>query len=165
MAPSHSCPEWRNTLVGLQMSVPQHWWLGMSGNNLHQGSIDSFLEDQNLWLLKMDDINEQELYHIRWDAVLKYVDVEAGTFAAYRLPAVPVPLPADEAEIARKKYVRTTAEEWTKIDGNNGRPVAPIPYTNGDEAFSLNMTPKEIEGMKDASGNIRFHKVMQHLLP
>ena len=69
------------------------------------------------------------------------------------------------AEIAGKKYVQTTAEEWTKIDCNNGRDVAPIPYIDGDEAFSLNITPAEIEGMKDTSGDIRFHKVMEHLLP
>ena len=117
MAPAHSrpiCPELGNTLVGLQMSVPQHWWLGMSGNNLHQSSIDSFLEDQNLWLLKMDDINEQELYHLQWDALLAYTDVEAGTFATYRLPTVPVPPPSSAKEIGGKKYVQTTSEEWTK---------------------------------------------------
>ena len=68
MAPAHSrpiCPEWGNTLVGMRMSVPQHWWLCMSGNNLHQGSIESFLEDQNLLTLKMDDINEEGSYPIQ----------------------------------------------------------------------------------------------------
>ena len=59
----------------------------------------------------MDDINEQELYPLQWDALLAYADVEAGTFAAYRLPAVPVPPPVDAAEIGGKKYVQMTAEE------------------------------------------------------
>ena len=73
MAMAHSrpiYPEWGNTLVGMQMSVLQHWWLSMSGNNLHQDSIESFLEDQNLWLLKMDDINEEVSYPILWYSVL-----------------------------------------------------------------------------------------------
>ena len=86
-------------------------------------------------------------------------------FAAHQLPAVPTLSPADVTEIDRKKYVWTTSEEWTKIDGNNGHPVAPIPYTNGNEEFSFNMTPAEIEAMKDTLGDIRFHKVMEHLLP
>ena len=59
----------------------------------------------------MDNINGTELYPIRWDAVLKYADIEAGTYAAYCLPAVPVPPPADEAEVAGKKYIQTKAEE------------------------------------------------------
>ena len=49
--------------------------------------------------------------------------------------------------------------------GTNGRPVALIPYTDGNEEFSHNITAAEIEGMKDTSGDIRFHKVMEHLLP
>ena len=43
--------------------------------------------------------------------------------------------------------------------------VNPIPYTDGNEEFSLNITPAEIEAMKDASGDIRFCKLMEHLLP
>ena len=61
--------------------------------------------------VKMDDINEQELYHIRWDVVLKCSDAEASIFATYHLPAVPIPPLADEAEIPGKKYVQTKAEK------------------------------------------------------
>ena len=105
------------------------------------------------------------MYPIRSDAVLKYTGIEAGTFSTYCLPAFPIPPPANEAEIARKKYVQTKAEEWTKVNDNNGRPVDPIPYTNGNEEFFLNITPAEIEGMKDISVDIHFHKVIKHLLP
>ena len=48
--------------------------------------------------------------------LLKYADVEAGTFAAYRLPDVPVPPLADKVEIAGKKYVKTKAEEQIKVN-------------------------------------------------
>ena len=40
-----------------------------------------------------------------------------------------------------------------------------MPYMDSNEEFSLNITPTEIETMKDASGDIHFHKVMEHLLP
>ena len=97
--------------------------------------------------------------------MLKYTNIEASTFAAYCLPAVPVPPLADETEISGKKNIRTKAEEWTKVDDNNGLPVVPIPYTDGNEDVSLNITAAEIKGMKDASGDIRFHKVIEYLLP
>ena len=54
----------------------------------------------------MDDINEETMYPIRWDTVIKYANVEAdGIFTGYCLPVVPVPPPTDEVEIAGKKYV------------------------------------------------------------
>ena len=46
-----------------------------------------------------------------------------------------------------------------------GRNVDPLPYTGGNEQFTLNITPEEIRGLKDGSGEIRFHKVMEFLLP
>ena len=59
--------------------------------------------------MKMYNINEEALYPMRWDAVLKYADVQAGTFAAYQLPAVvpvpPPPPPTNQTKIAEKKYV------------------------------------------------------------
>ena len=108
MTPAHSqhiCPEWENWLVSWQMSVPQQWCLIMLGSNLHQDFIELFLEDKIYGLLKMDDFDEETMYPVQWDAVLKYTDIEAGTFASYRLPAVSIHPPADETEIAGKKYV------------------------------------------------------------
>ena len=40
-------PEWAETLVGLRMSVPNHWWKDHRGNKLHQGLIVLFLENTN----------------------------------------------------------------------------------------------------------------------
>ena len=55
----------------------------MWGQNLHQGKLHSFLGDSNQWLLKMDDINEEHMYPIQWDAVLKYADVDTSTYNTY----------------------------------------------------------------------------------
>ena len=40
-------PEWADALIGLWMSVPNHWWKGCRGNRLHQGRIFMFLEITN----------------------------------------------------------------------------------------------------------------------
>jgi hypothetical protein len=29
--------EWAESLIGLSMKVPQNWWVGCSGYNLHDG--------------------------------------------------------------------------------------------------------------------------------
>ena len=49
--------------------------------------------------------------------------------------------------------------------GKNKRNINPIPYTNDKEDLSLNITPVEIKIMKDTTGDIRFHKMIEHLLP
>ena len=109
------------------MSVPQYWWLGMLGQNLHQDFPHLHLEDTNILLMKIDDINEQEMYPVRWDTVVKYVDVDAGTFSGYRL----------HAEFVGKKYIQTKPEEWTKVNNTNGRNVNAIPFTSNDVDFPL----------------------------
>jgi hypothetical protein len=32
--------EWAESLIGLSMKVPQNWWVGCSGYNLHDGRIN-----------------------------------------------------------------------------------------------------------------------------
>jgi hypothetical protein len=34
--------EWAQPLIGLSMKVPENWWVGGIGFNLHDGKIDSF---------------------------------------------------------------------------------------------------------------------------
>ena len=69
MVPAYSrpiCPKWGNTLVGLRISVSDYWCPEYSGQNLHQSMISAFLEDKNLWLLKLDDVNDNKLYTLPW---------------------------------------------------------------------------------------------------
>ena len=90
-------PEWADALIGLQMSVPNHWWKGCRGNRLHQGRIAFFHENTNKWQLLLDDVNDDNYYGMAWDAVLEYADVDAGTYLSYTLPAKVVHHPADQA--------------------------------------------------------------------
>ena len=69
--------------------------------------------------------------------------------------------------LSRKTYYKTNPKEWTKINenGDNGRTVEPIPFTDDNEDFTVNMTPEEVESLKDEAGDIRFSKVMEFCLP
>jgi hypothetical protein len=41
--------EWAQSLIGLSMKVPQNWWVGCSGCNLHDGKIDAFDISSQKW--------------------------------------------------------------------------------------------------------------------
>ena len=88
-------PEWADTLLGLRMSVPNHWWKGYKGGRLHQGSIVLFLENTNRWHLVLDDVNDDNQYPMSYKAVVEYADAEAGTYANFNLPPEQIYLPAD----------------------------------------------------------------------
>lgn len=55
-------------------------------------------------------------------------------------------------------------EEWSKSNHNSGCPVDLVPITGNNEDFTFTITPVEIEAMKDASRDIRFQKIKNHLL-
>ena len=88
-------PEWAETLVGLRLAVPNHWWVGLRGNYLHQGCIELFFENTNQWQFVSDDVNDDNHYPVSYEAVVEYADAEAGTYPLYTLPPEPVYLPAD----------------------------------------------------------------------
>jgi hypothetical protein len=68
-------------------------------------------------------------------------------------------------------YKSTDKSDWTMLKPNEqgevvrGWHVAPIPYTGGNNEFTVNMTDMEKSVMKDANGNMRFHKKIDWLLP
>ena len=88
-------PEWAETLDGLRMSVPNHWWKGYKGGRLHQGSIVLFLENTNRLQFVLDDVNDDNHYPLSYEGVVEYADAEAGTYANYNLPPEQINLPAD----------------------------------------------------------------------
>ena len=66
----------------------------------------------------------------------------------------------------------TDAINWTKaFDETNNPPIPnidpidPLPYTGGDEHFSVKITDKEVEELKDLQGIIRFEKVYFGMVP
>ena len=89
-------PEWANTLLGLRVSLPNHWWTGFRGNRLRQGCLVLFLENTNQWQFLLDDVDNDNHYAMRYKGVCEYTDAEAGTYLSYTLPPEPVYLPAKQ---------------------------------------------------------------------
>ena len=103
--------KWAEQLLGLRLKVPSHWWQGHSGTNLHDGKLTSFDEEVAKWVFTLDDIDDDEPCLMRYNAVVKYCDTNASTFANYTLPAKPIKQPEQEAVIAGKKYIQTLAKD------------------------------------------------------
>ena len=165
MVPAPVDLEWANTLVGLRLKVPSSWWLGCTGNYLHDGKL--IWSDQILvrWVLQLNDLLEQEPYLMRWDAVIKYADSDASTYLNYNLPATPILAPPMEAEIGGKKYSRTSPDDWLIVDNGNARSIDQIEFTDSNEQFTVKITPDELESLKDKQGTVRYMNVFEWCLP
>ena len=123
---------------------------------------------------------------MRYDAVFTFADAEQDHFIDFRLPRHAVSNPEGEAirvgrasstststenetssEVEEEEeefniYTRTDALDWTCLkDGSTGRRVNPVQYTGEDEMFSVDITAEEVENLKDANGDIRFHEVLE----
>jgi hypothetical protein len=161
--------EWAEALVGLSMKVPQNWWVGCSGYNLHDGKIVSFDVSSQKWNLLLDARDDDDLYLIAYDAVYEYADENHSTFHEYQLTYQAVEDGDAEMETAQGiRYTKTTSDKWDQIiieDGEDsgGRTIDPIQCTV-DEEFSVNITDEEVELLKDGFGEIRYEKVFRWCL-
>ena len=73
---------------------------------------------------------------------------------------------ASEEEEEFAVYARTLPEDWKEIKGRaRGRTIEPIPFTGDNDTFSVKMTDEELESVKDKSGDIRFERIFEWLLP
>jgi len=78
---------------------------------------------------------------------------EEGSADAPEEPCLP-------AAIGPKVYSLTKSMDWTVLkNGQPGRPVAPVPYTGGDELFSVKMEFDKVKGMMDANGELRYSRI------
>jgi hypothetical protein len=76
----------------------------------------------------------------------------------------------EEIETERRRFTKTTSEEWNQVsteDGNgngNGRTIDPIECTV-DEDFSVKITDEDVKLLMDDSKEIRYEKAFQWCLP
>jgi hypothetical protein len=61
--------EWAQLLIGLSMKVPENWWVGGIGFNLHDGRIDSFNISSQKWNLLLDARDEPFPFLTAYDVV------------------------------------------------------------------------------------------------
>ena len=172
--------EWAASLLGLRMQVPGFWWHNSWGNYLYPGWIDSvnFVDNGiRFWLYQLDDPDYQDednLYPMRYDAVLAYADEDSLSFSSFRLPTHSLTNPSNESASAAatttdhnyKEYVRTEPENWKLLkDGAPGRTIEPVPYTGDYKDFEVKITAEELADLKDDNDDMQFYKVMQFCLP
>ena len=150
--------EWAESLIGLCMKVPDHWWSGCKGRNLHDGRIESFDISEQKWNLKLDSKEEHFPYLMAYDAVCKYSNEESSTFNEFHLTFLPVRDGDEEIETENNRYTKTSSTQWDKVKDGNGRRIDPIEWT-GDEEFSVNITDEELTLLMDDNKEIRFEKV------
>ena len=158
---------WAESLVGLSMRVPDHWWQCYTGHNLNDGRIVSFDIDTQKWNLLLDTRDDgDDLYLMNYEAVCEYSNKNSSTFNEYQLPYQVVCEGDDEIETEDGTlYSLTPTEDWTRVDEDgSGRSIDPIEW-NGDEEFSVQITDEELETLKDDSKEIRYEKVFEWCLP
>jgi hypothetical protein len=158
--------EWAESLIGLSMKVPQNWWVGCSGYNLHDGNIVSFDISSQKWNLLLDARDDDDLYLIAYDAVNEYADETSSTFHEYQLTYQAVRIGDEEIETEQARYTKTTSDEWNQVsteDGNDGRLIDPIQCTV-DEEFSVKITDEEVKSLMDDSKELRYEKVFRWCL-
>ena len=72
----------------------------------------------------------------------------------------------DSEEEDYKIYRLTDKNDWRKVGSRTrARNVTPIPFTGDKEEFTVKISDEELEDLRDDSGDIRFYKVFQWLLP
>ena len=77
--------EWAESLTGLPMSVPKHWWPGYSRRKNYAGrikSIDRDAENGCFFCLAVED-EPGAIYSMRYDAVFKYADEKHKLFGKF----------------------------------------------------------------------------------
>jgi hypothetical protein len=158
--------EWEDSLVGLCMSVPDYWWKEYNSYNLNDGRIVSFDPPTQKWLLLLDTLEDgDDLYPMSYKAVCEYSNRHSSSFTDFILPHKPIREGDDQINAGGTRYKRSSSEEWTQVQEGGGRSIDPIPWTGGQEEFSVNITDEEVAGLMDGKDEIRFEKVFQWCLP
>jgi hypothetical protein len=147
--------EWADSLVGLSMSVPDYWWKDYNSYNLNDGRIVSFDVPSQRWLLLLDTLEDgDDLYPMAYKAVCLYSNKQSSSFSDFILPHKPIQEGDDVIDAGGTQYKRSSAEEWTQVQEGDGRSIDPIPWTGGNEEFSVNITDEEVVQLMDGDKEI-----------
>jgi hypothetical protein len=147
--------EWADSLVGLCMGVPDYWWKEYNSYNLNDGRIVSFDVATQKWLLLLDTIEDgDDLYPMSYKAVCEYSNKHSSSFTDFILPHKPIREGDDQIDAGGTRYKRSSPEEWTQVQEGGGRSIDPIPWTGGQEEFSVNITDEEV-ALKFSNGEHR----------
>ena len=143
--------EWAESLVGMRLCVPEHWWLKMKSKKLHDGKLSSFDVSSQKWMLVLDSEDDAN-YPIAYTAIYLYADQDASTYEDFNLPPQPVLEGVEEDVVVRNTtYEVTASDRWKKIDSNNveennnmATVIEPIPWDGESKEFTVNADEDEI---------------------
>jgi hypothetical protein len=130
--------EWANSLVGLQVRIPDNWWVGYIGSYLHDDKLVAFDVVNQKWCVDQDDQDDDDHYLTAYDAACEYYNKQHSAFNRYQLPSELVLEGDDEIETEDGTlYSLTPTEEWSRVDDDEDgeRSINPIECTGGDEEF------------------------------
>ena len=159
--------EWAESLIGLRLSVPEHWWLGLKGNELHDGKLESFDASTQKWILSLDH-EPDDPCPMAHTAIHACADQEASTCGDCNLPH-PAVLEGVEEEVAvqNKTHEVTPSNKWKETNNindqendNTVKVMEPVPWTGESKEFTVNATPEEIKSFKDEQGEISFCNIL-----
>ena len=138
--------EWAESIIGLRLKVPDHWWKNCNGRDLYDGKIVSFDEAKQKWGFVCDSEPDEVPYPMAYEAVYKYVDKYASTWPSYTGAVTFHPIRGDGSDrVAVQQpggvnhlFKLTPFPEWENIPLNDngdpaGRIIDPIPWEGGDE--------------------------------
>ena len=107
-------PEWAESLVGLRVNVPSHWWPGFDGDedNLSTIAAINFTQTNQRYFQPLLDGDEGKdaYYHMQYDAVFDSFDVNQPLFSSFSLPRHPITNPEGE-EIRVRCWVRQVQDD------------------------------------------------------
>ena len=160
---------WARSLKGLRVKAQGKAFINFDKRRNREwfgGVLFGYDNDRKMWKCRFDsDTDKTE--HLRYDFIIKWVDEEAPNFHQYHLPVSPVPPPSTTATVNSTKYKMTDVIDWKQVFEDTEHPpipILPIPFEGDQEEFDVDITPAELEELKDDQGVIRFEKVMEWCL-
>ena len=84
--------EWAESLVGLQLDIPNNWWRGFTGKKIHQGEIVELVKSNKSkeCLFSVTVKGDDDNYNMRYDAIFEYANKKQPFYCDYNLPMEPV---------------------------------------------------------------------------
>ena len=125
--------KWALSLVGLRLKVPEYWWPNYFGSTLYAGriaAVDFSDKAERYFLLTLDNEEDNNLYPMRYDAVLFYADKEHRNHARFYLPEEPPANPIVTSSGKRKDREEhsQTVSKKQKLQKASHSAVETLPY-------------------------------------
>ena len=149
---------WARSLKGLRLSCEGRFF-----NNIHRsdrnkwfgGIVVGYNNDTKLWKV-IFDTDTDKVEALRYDSIIEYIDETASNFDQFNLPVSPV-APETPVTIGPTKYTATNKNDWTRVLDeavNPPIPIQPVPFEGDEEEFGVDITPEELDQLKDEQGVI-----------